>query len=75
VSAKNKCKDSTPNKRRLAIYLPEEAYQQIEDLAEATNIESRSAIVSQAIARWYNREPLIQALEQKREQKREREAL
>ena len=51
---------------RLAVYLPSEAARQIEDLMRVLNVESRSAIIAQAIARWHSKEPLVRAYQDRR---------
>lgn len=60
----------TPEKKhvRLAVYLPIEAARQIEDLMSVLNVESRSAIIAQAIARWHSKEPLVRAKQARREE-------
>lgn len=56
---------------RLAVYLPSEAARQIEDLMRVLNVESRSAIIAQAVARWHSKEPLVRAYQERRQPKRE----
>lgn len=58
---------------RLAVYLPSEAARQIEDLMKVLNVESRSAIIAQAVARWHSKEPLVRAYQERRSSKRDEE--
>ncbi len=45
--------------RRICFHPPKEVFDQIEELAAALHV-SRRAVIAQAIARWYDTEPLIQ---------------
>ncbi len=58
--------------QRLAVYLPAEAIAKIDDLSEARNIESRSAIISQAVALWHHDDPLVKTMLAKREALKEK---
>lgn len=53
---------------RLAVYLRVESADQLADLMEALNVESRSALIAQALARWHHKEPLVHALQERRSQ-------
>ena len=58
------------NKNRMALYLDNETMALLEELCEALHITSRSAVVSQAVARLHSREPLVKALQKRREASR-----
>lgn len=55
--------------RRLAVYLPDSASVMLEDLRDALSIESYSAIISQALARWHHSERLVQKMLEDRARK------
>jgi hypothetical protein len=44
---------------RIALWLPQEAVEQMDDLARVLHVR-RSSVLSQAIARWYAAEQLVQ---------------
>jgi hypothetical protein len=63
VTAKgSKKSDGKKEHRRLAVYLPKDASDKLEDLRQALSIESYSAVISQAIARWHHQERLVQKM-------------
>jgi len=52
--------DSRVRTRRITFFLPDAALDQIDALATALNIP-RAAVISAAVARMYNQEPVISA--------------